>query len=192
MAFAYNPFSEAGRDRRLTDPRPYSQAPGGVVNPQVDNPSPQQEVVGSQANQLQPDMNIGRQVYEPFQDGYIDLLNSGLGFMGLPTPQLTATSERDQTNGDYISQGYTGDWSGVQDWLRPMQELFLEPVVGRQNASIAAMNAERERVRQVTQPQTYQTQREVQNIDPQTGRRFSTFVDTTKFNPNFQIESLFL
>ena len=192
MALAYNPFTEAGRDRRLTDPRPYSQFAGGVINPNVANPTPVREPVASLPNQLNVDENQAYPIYEDFAEGYIDRLDAGLGFVPLPTPMLTATSERDPTNADYLSRGYEGDWSGVQPWLRPMQELFLEPVVGRQNASIEALNAERERVRQVTQPVSYGTERAVQNVNPQTGQSYTTFTPTTKIQPFFPVDALYI
>lgn len=196
MALEVNPFTQEGRRRRLTAPEPYSQVPAAAVNPdvfsQVANPAPVQEAVGSLPNQLQVDPRLGRQQLDEFTEGYGDWMDSGLGYLGLPTPMLTATSERDQTNGDYLNAGYDADWAGVPDWLRGMQEMYLEPVVGRENAGIAAMNAERARVREVAQPQSYTTQRPVQNIDPQTGRSFTTFVDTEEFQPFFPIESLFL
>ena len=197
MALAFNPFDLERRDRRLTDPQLYSQMPGGgVVNPNVTvpvaNPDPQQEVVQSLPNQLNAQTVGAYADFEDFRDGYSEWNDAGLGYLGLPTPQLTATSERDQTNGDYISQGYTSDWAGVPDWLRPLQERFLAPEVGRANASIAATNEQRELVRSVTPTQTYQTQRPVQNINPLTGRSYTTFVNTTKFNPNFPVESLYI
>lgn len=196
MALAFNPFSEEARDRRLAGPQPYSQFPAGAsVNPAAvpaANPTPETTAVESLPNQLNVDESVAFPVNEAFVDWYTDRAEAGTGFLPVPTPYMTFQEERNQDNGDFISRGFQADWSGVPDPVRDLQQLYMEPVVGRLNRSIQDENAERKRVREVAQPVTYQTQRPVQNVDPLTGRTFTTFVDQTEYQPFFPIQSLFL
>jgi hypothetical protein len=196
MAFEFNPFTEDGRARRLGQPAPYSQYPSGAsVNPNAvsaANPTPQTTAVGSLPNQLNIDESVAYPVNEAFLDWYTKRANAGTGFLPTPTPYLTFNQERDQTNGDYINRGFDADWSGVPDQVRDLQQLYLEPVVGRLNRSIGDENAQRQKVRDVAQPVWYQTERAVQNIDPQTGRSFTTFAPQTAYQPFFPIQSLFM
>jgi len=196
MALAFNPFSEEGRDKRLAGPQPYSQFPAGAsVNPAAvpaANPTPQTQAVESLPNQLNVDESVAYPVNEAFLDWYGDRAEAGTGFLPVPTPYMTFQEERNQDNGDYVSRGFQADWSGVPDPVRDLQQLYMEPVVGRLNRSIQDENAERQRVRDVTQPVTYQTERAVQNIDPLTGRSFTTFTPKTEYQPFFPVQSLFL
>ena len=197
MALAFNPFSKEGRDRRLnTGPQPYSQFPSGAsVNlaaVPAANPTPETVAVESLPNQLNVDESVAFPVNEAFVDWYTDRAEAGTGFLPVPTPYMTFQEERNQDNGDFISRGFQADWSGVPDPVRDLQQLYMEPVVGRLNRSIQDENAERQRVRDVAQPVTYQTERAVQNVDPLTGRTFTTFVPQTEYQPFFPIQSLFL
>lgn len=196
MALAYNPFSEDGRQRRLTDPQPYSSYPAGAnVNPGAvgqANPNPQTVPVESLPNQLNVDEGAAYPINEAFLEWSRQRQQAGTGFLPVPTPYMTYQQERDPVTGDYISRGYEADWSGVPGAVQNLQQLYMEPIVGRANRSIQDENAQRERVRQVAQPQYYDTERSVQNIDPITGRSYTTFVPQQGIKPFFPIESLFL
>jgi len=199
MAFAFNPFSEEGRSKRLSGPQPYSQFPAGAsVNPAavpVANPTPETQAVESLPNQLNVDEGVAYPINEAFLNWYQERDDAGLGFLDVPAPYMTAQTERVQEGenaGDYIGYGFEADWSGVPEPVRDMQQLYMEPIVGRLNRSVADTNAERARVREVMQPQTYQTERAVQNVDPLTGRSYTTFVPQTAYQPFFPVESLYL
>ena len=196
MALAFNPFTEDGRRLRLGQPAPYSQYPSGAsVNPaavSAANPTPQMSDVGSLPNQLNVDEGAAYPINEAFLEWYTDRANAGTGFLPVPTPYMTYQEQRDQANGDYLSRGFQADWSGVPEPVSNLQQLYLEPVVGRLNRSIEDENAQRKKVRDVAKPVTYQTERAVQNIDPQTGRSFTTFVPQTGYQPFFPVESLYL
>jgi len=199
MAFAFNPFSEEGRSRRLSGPQPYSQFPAGAsvssATVPVSNPTPQTMPVESLPNQLNVDESVAYPINEAFLNWYQERDDAGLGFLDVPSPYMTAQTERVQEGdnaGDYISHGFQADWSGVPEPVRDMQQLYMEPIVGRLNRGVQDVNAERARVREVMQPQTYQTEREVRNIDPLTGRSYTTFAPQTAYQPFFPVESLYL
>lgn len=194
---APSPFSEEGRRRRLVSgPQPYSQYPAGAsVNPVAlpqSNPDPQMEEVTSQPNQLNLAEGEAYPINEAFLEWYQDRDNAGTGFLPVPTPYMTYQQERDQENGDYLSRGFQADWSGVPQPVSDLQQFYLEPVVGRLNRSIQDENAERQKVRDVMQPQSYMTEREVRNVNPQTGQSYSTFAPQRGYQPFFPVESLFI
>ena len=197
MTMAFNPFSEEGRRNRLSGPKPYSQYPGGAsVNPDavpVANPDPVMADVSSLPNQINLDESVAYPINEAFLDYYKDRDDSGLGWLDTPAPFMTWQEERDNS-GDFVSRGLQADWSGVDEPVRNLQQFYAEPLIGRANRSIYDENLNRELVRNAMNPAdlAYQTEREVRNVDPLTGRSYSTFVPETRYQPFFPVESLYI
>ena len=145
---------------------------------QAANPQPQFQPVSSLPGQTNVDASIGSLALEGLQNWVTNQRLAGTSFLPTPTPMLNYREERDPNTGDYVSRSYEAEWSGVPDAIRTAQQMYLEPIVGRANASIASENATRERVRAATQPfQQYSAPRLSRSFNPSTGQSMTSLVN---------------
>ena len=197
MALAYNPFSKEEIDRRAQEQQArqqqsvFSQLPAGTVPPPVANAQPQFSPITSLPNQLNIDESVAFPVNEAFRDWHINRAKQGLGDIPVPTPFLTYDQQRNAETGDYGSRSFSGDFAGVPPEVAALQRMYLEPVVGRQNASIAGENAARAEVRAAAQPQQYTSNRLVNIFDPTTGRSMYQLAPTTQLKPFLPLAAQF-
>jgi hypothetical protein len=197
MALAFNPFSKEEIDRRTQEQQArqqasvFSQVPAGTVPPPVANPQPQFSPITSLPNQLNIDESLAVPINEDFRDWYVNRAEQGLGGIPVPTPFLNYQQERDPTTGDYISRNLTGDFAGVPPEVAALQRMYLEPQIGRLNASMAGENAARAEVRAASEPQQYTSNRLVNTFDPMTGRSVYQLAPTTQLKPFLPLSSQF-
>lgn len=196
MAFDYDPFDPNNYGQRSQSAGRLSQNVAISAGGRPSNYTPvssgaaQSLPVTYQPGQINVDESLGAPLMAGFQDALQRRDRQGIGWLPPPTPYLSFHENRDPKTGDFISRSLDADYSGMDPAFQQMYQMYLEPIAGRLNRSIADENRVRQQTRAGTQFQTYKQPRMKETLRPDGTTQYDIIEDDL-YQPNFAPNALY-